>query len=199
VSTAEKIQAAAVVVAVLAFVGREIHASRIERKRTQPIVIAHERDSWTIASGGQWAAEVYLTNDGGGSAFNVRFGVEFRGVRFPYRWSSREPRGGSRTRVVRKDEAGAAEREISRISIEPTELWGGSGLKQLHLERVYWCRYENATGATWETRNPADRSAHLQIRRVYLPRFREWREDFARRRAAKAGQKKESPRANDAS
>ena len=34
------------------------------------------------------------------------------------------------------------------------------------MERVYWCRFENQRGQTWETRNPADRSAKLEIHRI---------------------------------
>ena len=41
-STPETIELVAVLVAVLAFVGRELHASAIERKRAQPVVGAHE-------------------------------------------------------------------------------------------------------------------------------------------------------------
>jgi len=39
----------------------------------------------------------YLTNDGGGNAFNVRFGIDFDGVR--YAWKDSD--AGSYQRVVR--------------------------------------------------------------------------------------------------
>jgi hypothetical protein len=53
--------------------------------------------------------------------------------------------------------------------------------------RRYWCRYENAVGRTWETRNRADRSADLSIHRVRWRRWREWRERKGRERAEKKG------------
>jgi hypothetical protein len=54
--------------------------------------------------------------------------------------------------------------------------------------RVYWCRYENAYGKTWETRNPVDRSSGLDIRRVRFLASRLWREERRRRRTAKTAQ-----------
>jgi len=53
--------------------------------------------------------------------------------------------------------------------------------------RVYWARYENAQGKTWETRNPGDRSARLNVRRVRRLGRVERREEGAREQARRAG------------
>jgi hypothetical protein len=82
------------VVAVAAAVGLVCTAWQVlisiwnERKRTQPVVIAHD-------AGGRQFGEVgnpntilptYLTNEGGGNAFNVRFGVDLDGVRYAWKF-----------------------------------------------------------------------------------------------------------------
>jgi hypothetical protein len=79
-----------------------------ERKRSQPIVIAHERgrEPWLSKDTGVWiaAALAYITNDGEGNAFNVRFGVELHGVRHPFRMEAADPTTGDRQRILRKGE-----------------------------------------------------------------------------------------------
>jgi hypothetical protein len=54
--------------------------------------------------------------------------------------------------------------EVSALEGDPDE------------DRIYWCRYENAHGETWETLNPADPTVGLTIRRVRLCRLREKRD-----------------------
>ena len=66
-----------------------------------------------------------------------------------------------------------------------TLLWSGKGNPD--AGRVYWARYENAQGKTWETRNPGDRSARLQIRRVWRIRRVERREENDREQARREG------------
>src|SRR3954447_3718706 len=72
-------------------------ASRItranERRRTQPIVVAHEAHARRFREGREdgWAVGAYVTSEGGGSAFNVRFGVELKGVRWGFRLNSEDP------------------------------------------------------------------------------------------------------------
>jgi len=61
----------------------------------------------------------------------------------------------------------------------------------LDAGRIYWCRYENAIGQTWETRNPGDRSTDLIIRRVRFRRIQEWREARRRRKARADAEKLE--------
>jgi hypothetical protein len=175
----------AVLVTVLGYFARELHAARIERKRTQPIVIAHyKRPPRFDRDRRAWLADAYLTNDGGGTAFNLRFGVEWGGVRYAFRLNPADPRTGNVQRVVRVGDGPRAS-----ILITSGEMWGHSARPRpgsaMNEARMYWARYENAYGATWETRNPADRSARLDIRRVRLLRLREWREDRRREKAAR--------------
>ena len=77
---------------------------RNERRRTQPIVIGHEKRSRQFAPSGSsavWVVEAYVTSEGAGPAFNVRFGVEFNGVRYPYRLTTiqREASSASSSRA----------------------------------------------------------------------------------------------------
>src|SRR3954471_14124547 len=68
--------------------------ARNERRRSQPIVVAHEarRRHFTDShQEGFWAVDAYVTSEGSGPAFNVRFGVEFGGVRYPYRMTIKDP------------------------------------------------------------------------------------------------------------
>ena len=136
-----------------------------------------------------WTVEAYLTSEGGGPAFNVRFGVEFVGVRYPYRSRIEDPESGNIQRVIRPGERhpGAGAWPIALTSLA---IWGRaaesieSGKRgTLDAARVYWARYENAEGKTWETRNPGDRSAKLDIRRIRFPRWRDRRDTQKRKRA----------------
>jgi len=56
---------------------------------------------------------------------------------------------------------------------------------------VFWARYENAQGKLWETRNPADRSSRLDIKRVRALRLHEWWEERQRSKAMKRGAENE--------
>lgn len=156
-----------------------------ERRRTQPVAIAHEE------SGGELdRIRVFLTNEGTGTAFNVRFGVRLDGREYAV--------GGGRGR---RYTVGAGERlppqEYLELEVPPTAYlptnplleWGGDE------RRVYWVRYENAFGKIWETANPADPLADLAIfpssrwrRRLHdrRQRFRRWWHDLVvnRRMAA---------------
>jgi hypothetical protein len=167
-----------------------------ERRRVQPIVIAHETESRRFREGRPgWSFKAYLQNSGQGSAFNVRFGVQVEGVRWPHRMRDEDPPSGNRQRVVeplsRLPEAGDFE-----INFSSVELIGAVHKyrskrepgRDLDAGRIYWCRYENAIGQTWETRNPGDRSADLDIRRVRLVRWRESREARKRTEAKNAGE-----------
>lgn len=162
-----------------------------ERRRSQPIVIAHEARSRHFASShqeGMWVVDAYLTSEGGGPAFNVRFGVEFNGVRYPYRLTADDPDAGNIQRVLRSGER-RPESGTWPILIDSLSLWGRASENEqpgdLDTTRVYWARYENAEGQTWETRNPGDRSSRLDIRRIRRPARLERRE---RERRQEAGQ-----------
>jgi hypothetical protein len=124
VSTAEKIQTAGVLVAALAIAARFVETARVERRRTQPVVIAHERRGRMHDERRGWAAVVVLRNDGLGPAFNVRFGVEYDGVRIPHKLRAEDPDRGNRQRVL-----GAGERLPEKPSVIPIRMssdviWG---------------------------------------------------------------------------
>lgn len=76
-----------------------------ERRRTQPIAISHERHERRLTDKSDYfAVGGYLTNEGGGPAFNVRFGVEFGGVRYPQKMYPDDPDAGNVQRVLRPGE-----------------------------------------------------------------------------------------------
>ena len=167
-----------------------------ERRRSQPIVIAHETSSRRFArdseNGAAWVVEAYLTSEGDGPAFNVRYGVEFVGVRYPYRLSVEDPESGNVQRVLRAGER-RPERGSWPVLLTSLAIWGRAADSieagrpdTLDAERVYWARYENSRRQTWETRNPGDRSARLDIRRVRFPKITEWREQRRRDDAGRA-------------
>jgi len=157
-----------------------------ERKRTQPIVVAHEDGPRSFAErAGFFAVSSYVTNEANGHAFNVRFGVEIRGVRYPQRMELADPSSGNVQRVLRpgerRPEIGSWEIVMPQASVV------GSNGGDVDAGRAYWARYSNAYGKTWETRNPSDRTARLDVRRVRFVRLHEWREKRARDGAAKDG------------
>lgn len=160
---------------------------RNERKRTQPIVIAHEENGRRLLQPGAWGVDAWLTNEGSGPAFNVRFGVEFHGVRFPYRLQPDDPGGGNVQRVIRSRER-RPDGNSWPVLLNSAEIYGmAASHGDLDSGRIYWARYENTQGKTWETRNPADRSSKLDIKRVWVVWWREWREERRRKKAAKNG------------
>lgn len=191
--------AAAPVVALLIGGAQAWLSARNERRRTQPVVICHERRSREFsANPGAWVAQVWLSNEGGGNAFNARLGIRMHGTRIPWRGHEGSPddfagirprlKGPpSRIRVIRSGER-IPERSPNSIALfmASIEVWAIAMPRKLCRRRgtiddgrVYWCRYENAHGQTWETLNPADPTRDLRIRRVYFRRPRDW---FERRR-----------------
>ena len=158
-----------------------------ERKRTQPIIVAHEQHGRRFADKPDYfAVGGYITNESSGHAFNVRFGVELEGVRYPQKLQAQDPDAGNIQRVIRPDErrptAGSWPILIPQLS-----LFGSGTESDPDPGRVYWARYENVRKQTWETRNPWDRSARLDIRRVRFPRIHEWREQRRRIEAGARG------------
>lgn len=158
---------------------------RGERRRTQPLVVAHEAGErrYDTDSGHQrQVLDSYLTNDGGGPAFNVRFGVEYNGIRYPYKYAQEERGSGSRIRVVPVSGRLPLGAAVLMIGVP----WEPFALGRARDERrVYWCRYENAYGQTWETKNPVERTADLKIRRVRFVWPRERLEAWTRQRIAR--------------
>jgi hypothetical protein len=86
----------------------------------------------------------------GPPAFNVRFGVEFGGVRFPYRLRPEDPQGGNYQRVLQSGTRQPREGDQSfPIPISSEDMWAAatssvSARARLDDGRLYWCRYENA-------------------------------------------------------
>jgi hypothetical protein len=153
-----------------------------ERRRSQPIVIAHELRGRHFSDSPDYLGVLaFLTCEGGGPAFNVRFGVEFDGVRFPQKMVAADPDIGNVQRVLRH-----AERRPT-TGAWPVLVPSKSLLAKSDETRTYWARYENARGQTWETSNPWDRSARLEIRRVRAVWWRQWREQRRRNEAWKLG------------
>lgn len=197
-----KTEVAAIVAAsgtgVLVLLVREFHTARIERKRSQPIVIIHEQMPLSfIGAPGGWDAYATLTNDGGGSAFNVRFGIELRKTRFPHRSPRDDSPHGTRMRVVR---VGNNDLRAHKIQIASVDVWGAGALAQdgkLHTSAVYWSRCQNASGNTWETRNPVDQAADLAIRRIRFPRVRERSEERRRQKVRRDGVRHERAMVDD--
>jgi hypothetical protein len=85
---------AVIIAAVAAWIG-----TANERKRTQPVVMANEARgrymSDSAAMHGAWFVDAYLTSEGSGPAFNVRFGVEFHRVRIHIVFTAMIPTAGT--------------------------------------------------------------------------------------------------------
>lgn len=148
---------------------------RIERQRNQPVVIAHETKKRYSVTGEPrlgtqpaHAVDAFIRNEGERAAFNIRFGVELHGVRFAYRHDLNDPAPGNRQPVIRPGQRIPEGHDWS-IFIPLLPLIGATGQGEPDPGRVYWARYENAAGHTYETRNPANRSRDLDIKRVWFP------------------------------
>jgi hypothetical protein len=125
--------------------------NKSERRRTQPVAVAN-------GSGGELQLlRLYLTNDGTGTAFNVRCGVRLdgreyavgggRGTRYTVAAGARLPTGTADLGV-----------EIPMNAYVVSARGRG-----VYERRVYWARYENAFGQVWETANPADPHADFAL------------------------------------
>jgi len=175
--------------AVLVGFGSLVVALINERRRTQPIVISHGSHDRRFSSDDKgWIVGAYATNEGAGPAFNVRFGVELGGVRYPFRMSVDDPEPGNIQRVIRPTERRPIEGPWW-VVIDSLKMWSSTRKEGPNLDAntIYWARYENARGHTWETHNPSDRSSRLKIRRVRFRRLRERREQRVREQARKNG------------
>jgi hypothetical protein len=158
-----------------------------ERRRSQPIVVAHEERGRTFSDKPEYfAVGGYITNESSGHAFNVRFGVELHGIRFAQKLQVEDPDSGNVQRVLRPNERRPTDGSWP-ILIPQRSLFAGEG--DPDSGRVYWARYENARKQTWETRSPWNRSARLDIRRVRFVKLYEWREQRQREKAGERGAK----------
>jgi hypothetical protein len=124
--------------------------NRSERRRTQPVAVAN-------GTGGELQRlGLYLTNDGTGTAFNVRCGVRLDGREYAVG-------GGRGTRYTvgpgARLPAGTAD-----LGVEiPMSAYVTSERRGVYDRRIYWARYENAFGQVWETANPADPHADFAV------------------------------------
>jgi hypothetical protein len=192
-SSSDKIALAAAVATVLTVLvglGALWLAISNERRRTQPIVVSNEARARHLEQvGGErvWQADVYLTSDGDGPAFNVQFGVAYHGVRYGQRLKPDDPPSGNVQRLLKPGERRPTEGAWPVI-IDSLSVFGAGQKGDIEDSAVYWARYENAYGKTWETRNPGDRTSRLDIRRVRFRSLREryegWRRDRARQHGA---------------
>jgi hypothetical protein len=130
---------------------------RSERNRTQPIVVAYERDDPT-REGGDVVFAASLANEGAGPAFNIRFGVTLDGVEGRY---TPKPAGAHSAGDVPR--ALGPGRTLPDGDDSYRLVLSDIGVVAALENRVYWCRYENAFGDSWETRNAWRAEDQLQI------------------------------------
>lgn len=145
--------------------------SRSEGRRTQPVAMTHLQTRRDL----QGRFGVFLTNEGNGTAFNVRFGVRLDGTEYP----AGEGRGNRYLVPAGKRVPDNGELQI-RVPIAPYALARGG--QDVDERAIFYARYENAYGRTWESANPADSLADFTIRRTRLLRYREWRQRHRRAR-----------------
>lgn len=170
--------AAAISTCIAAWQG--ILMKRSERNRTQPIVVAYERSD-PRDQGNALVFDVSLANEGSGPAFNVSFGVTLDGVEYAYR---PRPASGQATGDVPR--ALGPGRTLPEDTVAyPLVLSGltvaaaGTALES----RLYWCRYENAFGDGWKTRNAWQPAVELEIDPVRArPRLGALRAQLRRRK-----------------
>jgi hypothetical protein len=166
-------EAIALVTAVIAAVAAAISAciaawqgvlmKQSERKRTQPIVVAYERSAPEFEDGNVVFA-ASLANEGAGPAFNVRLGLRFGATEQPYTPRAAGPQGpGDVPRALGPGrtlpDGGGTYRLVVPIAGIPE-------LERQLAGRVYWCRYENAFGDSWQTENAWQPEEELHIRAI---------------------------------
>lgn len=148
---------------------------RTEARRALPIAIVHQEGGRIEYD----TFQVYLTNEGVGAAFNVRFGVSLDGLEYV----AGEGRG-HRALVPaggRVPEAPPATIAV-KASLAPYALQKGG--PDVDRRALFFARYEDARGKTRETRNPADPTADFRIGRP--PRFLKRHERRQAEKRAKA-------------
>jgi hypothetical protein len=126
----------------------------------QPVVVVYESYAMPNDPVGSapLVSQVYLVNEGPGTAFNVSFGIEVGDFCCAYR-----PRGstlegkGDFPRVVRGG-GGRAPEDEGWYSVEVP-----SSLREQIKARFYWCEYSDALGRIWRTRNWWDPGTGLAI------------------------------------
>lgn len=136
---------------------------RSEQLRTQPIVVVAEQAHPKPGSQDSGpSVELFLRNDGAGSAFAVTFGILEKEMRH---------------RCPAPESGPASPGALPRVLASGTRAPAGSGFFHYELpfdpyvdgelsERVYWCRFRNAFGHEWETRNSSAEEKRLEIERI---------------------------------
>ena len=149
--------AAATAALALIALGQLVASARTEARRALPIAIAHQVEPRAEYD----TFRVFLTNEGVGAAFNVRFGVKLDDLEYV----AGEGRGhralvpaGGRLPVEPADTLAV------KVSLAPYALQSGG--PDVDKRAVFFARYEDARGKTWETRNPADPTADFKIGRA---------------------------------
>jgi hypothetical protein len=129
-----------------------------EKRRTQPVAISHRfkpRDEYDKFA-------VFLTNEGTGTAFNVRFGVRLDGTEYAV--------GGGRGHRYVLGPGARIPTDPSKyltveISYAPYAL--AKGGRDVDSRAIFWARYENAFGVVYETKNPVEPLADFEVRRSF--------------------------------
>lgn len=135
--------------ALFAFV-QFVSFNRRERRREQPLAIAH-------AAGGELSRmRVYLTNEGTGTAVNVRFGVKLDGREYAVG-------GGQGHRYTVSPGERVPDAGYLDVVVQVSAFVVSTKGRGVYARRQYWARYENAYGRVWETRNPADPLASFKV------------------------------------
>jgi hypothetical protein len=140
---------------------------RSERNRTQPIVVVYERGD-PEEHDGKLHFSVSLANEGAGPAFNVRFGIAVEDVELAY-----EPRPAGAEGAGDVPRALGPGRTLPEGGRSYSLAFSESAVDKREdalARRVFWCRYANAFGDTWETRNAWRAGEELEIRAI--PRAR---------------------------
>jgi len=133
---------------------------RSERNRTQPIVVVYERAE-PMHDGDDLVFAVSLANEGAGPAFNVRFGIGLNGLKRTYAPRPAGPHGaGDVPRALGPGRTLPDSGGTYRLRIPAA----AGGMTADLNSRVYWCRYENAFGDSWETQNAWQPDEELHIR-----------------------------------
>jgi len=152
--------------------GQLVSSVRTEARRALPIAIANQVGPRTEFD----TFRVFLSNEGTGAAFNVRFGVRLDDLEYV----AGEERG-HRALVPAKGRVPAndAETIAIKVSLAPYALQTGG--PDVDKRAVFFARYEDARGKTWETDNPADPTADFKIGRAPR-RLRHYEKTHARKR-----------------
>ena len=130
--------------------------NRSEARRTQPVVILNR-----LGGADPLAIPVFITNEGVGTAYKVRVGVRIKGVEHPLG-------GGDGFRYTLRPEARVPADEDESYPVNLPE-WAYSLGRPGSMHRVvFYARYENAYGKTWETSNPREPLDSFEVRRARL-------------------------------